>query len=84
MFLVKLHTVITFTLVIETWQILYRFGIKLSFLCVTTKITTGRRTKKIKFVNTEFWIRHHSYYRKLWKTIKRSKVYENRDWGYGS
>jgi len=38
---------------------------------------------KIKY-KKEIWSRHHSYYRKLWKTIKKSKVYENRDWGYGS
>jgi len=32
---------------------------------VATEIATGRRTKKIKFVKTRVWGRHHSYYRKL-------------------
>jgi len=34
MFLVKLKTAINFSLIIETCQILYQFGIELNFLCV--------------------------------------------------
>jgi len=51
---------------------------------VATEIATGRRTKKIKFVKTEFWSRHHSYYRKLWKTIKKSMLCEKPEFGSGS
>jgi len=32
MFLVQLQTTISFTLVMKTWQILYRFGVELNFL----------------------------------------------------
>jgi len=38
---------------------------------------------KIKF-EKEFWSRHHNYYRKLWKTIKKSKVCEKPNFGFGS
>jgi len=44
----------------------------------------GMTNQKIKICKKEVWSRHHSYYRKLWKTIKKSKVYENRVWEYGS
>jgi len=49
---------------------------------VTTEIATGRRTKKLKFEKkSRVWSRHHSYYRKLWKTIKKSKVYKKPKFG---
>jgi len=48
---------------------------------VATKITTGRWTKKNKIVRNRVWSRHHSYYRKLWKTIKKNKVCEKPDFG---
>jgi len=51
---------------------------------VTIEIAAGRRTKNNKFVKKGFWSRHHSYYRKLWKTIKKSKVCEKLDFGSGS
>ena len=51
---------------------------------VATEIATIRRTKKIKFVKNRVWSRHHSYYRKLWKTIKKSKVCEKPEFGSGS
>jgi len=48
---------------------------------VTTEIATRRRTKIIKFEKKRVWSRHHSYYRKLWKPIKKSKVCEKPDFG---
>jgi len=48
---------------------------------VATKIGTGRRTKKIKFVKTEFGV---GYYRKLWKTIKKkARSAKNQNFGPG-
>ena len=40
---------------------------------VATEIATGRRTK-IFFCKNRVWSRHHSYYRKLWKTIKKKQA----------
>jgi len=39
---------------------------------------------KIKICRNRVWSRHHSYCRKLWKTIKKSKVCEKPDFGSGS
>jgi len=40
---------------------------------------------KIKLCKNRVWSRHHnSYYRKLWKTIKKSKVDEKQNFGSGS
>jgi len=39
---------------------------------------------KIKICKNRVWSRHHSYYRKLWKTIKKSKVCKKPDFGSGS
>ena len=39
--------------------------------------------QKIKF-EKEFWSCYHSYYRKLWKTIKKSKVCKKPEFGFGN
>jgi len=49
---------------------------------IATGIATGRRTKKIENeFEKEIWSRHHSYYGKLWKTIKIRQVCEKPDSG---
>ena len=47
---------------------------------IATQIATGRRTKK-NICENRVWSRYHSYYRKLWKTIKKSKVCEKPKFG---
>jgi len=39
---------------------------------------------KNKTFEKEIWSRHHSYYGKLWKTIKIRQVCEKLDFGSGS
>jgi len=51
---------------------------------VETGIATGRRTKKENGFEKEIWSRHHSYSRKLWKTMKIRQVYKKPDFGSGS
>ena len=50
---------------------------------IATEIATRQRTKN-KICKNRHWSRHHSYYRKLWKTIKKNKVCEKPDFGSGS
>jgi len=47
----------------------------------TTKIATGWRTKN-KILKKRFGSRHHSYYRKLWKTIKKRPRSTKTNFGY--
>jgi len=42
----------------------------------------GMTNQKIKICKrNRVWSRHHSYYRKLWKTMKKSKVCEKLEFG---
>jgi len=49
---------------------------------VATEIATGRRTKII-ICKKRVSSRHHSYYRKLWKTIKKARFAKNQNLGPG-
>ena len=44
----------------------------------------GTTNQKIKICTKRFWSRHHSYYRKLWKTIKNCKVCKKTEFGSGN
>ena len=46
----------------------------LAKVCVATEIATGRRTKKLKFVNNRVWSLYHSLLWKLWKNQKKDKI----------
>jgi len=39
---------------------------------------------KIKIWKNRVWSRHHSYYRKLWKTIKKPRSAKTRFWVWES
>jgi len=44
----------------------------------------GTTNQKLKICKNRVWSRHHSYYRKLWKIIKKSKVCKKPEFGSGS
>jgi len=50
---------------------------------VATEIATKRQTKK-QIKKRKVWNRHHIYYRKLWKTIKKRARSTKTDLRYGS